>query len=113
MDAIFGRLQDELDQLGDRIRRGMDSSRLHLERSRLLGIRSRVAYKLGMLYYKKERGVEIVMGELDVLMKRMDDITAKVAKIDRELDDLWGRDAGVGEKPAPDAATAEAEINPS
>jgi hypothetical protein len=111
MSGIFDRLNAELDQIGDRVRGAFESSKLHLERSRLIGLRSKAAYKLGMLIYKKERGTDVNQAELDALFAQLDDITAQIAKVDRELDDVAGDAVTVSEQPAPAAETAEAEVS--
>ena len=110
MATIFERLRAELDELGDRMKEAVESSRLHLERSGLVGQRGKAAYRLGMMVYKKERGAEVSEAELDALFARLDDIGAKIAKIDRELDDLAGTTVSVDEQPAPPADTGEAEV---
>ena len=110
MSSIFDRLNTELDQIGDRVRTAFESSKLHLDRSRLIGLRSKAAYQLGMLTYRKARGTEVNQAELDAVYARLDDITAQLAKIDRELDDVHGDSASVGEQPAPPAEPAEAEV---
>ena len=112
MSSLFDRVRTELDQLGDRVKEAVESSKLHLERSALIGSRSKVAYKLGMMVYRKERGVEVNQGEIDALLAQMDDIAAKIAAIDRQLDDLAGEDIRVDEKPAPPGAPADAEHVP-
>ncbi len=111
MSTIFDRFRDELDQLGDRVKGAVESSRLHLERSALIGARSKLAYKLGMKVYRKERGGEANQADIDALFAKMDDIAAKIAVIDRELDGLDGETVRVDEKPAPPSDTAEAEVS--
>jgi hypothetical protein len=111
MSTIFDRFQSELDQLGDRVKDAVESGRLHVERSSHVATRGKIAYKLGMMVYRKERGTEVNQSELDALFAQMDDVTAKIAKIDRELDGLDGEDVRVDEKPAPPAETGEAEIS--
>ena len=110
MSSIFDRFRTELDQLGDRVKDAVESSKLHVERSSLVAVRSKVAYKLGMKVYKKERGGDINQAEIDALYAQMDDVTGKIAKIDSQLDDLEEDDVTVGEKPAPAAETGEAEV---
>lgn len=110
MASIFDRLNAELDQIGDRVRTAFESSKLHIERTRLLGLRSKAAYKLGMLVFKKERGGEVNQAEIDAVFATLDDITAQIAKLDRELDDVHGETVSVDEQPAPAAETAEAEV---
>ena len=110
MSGIFDRLNAELDQIGDRVRTAFESSKLQLDRSRLVAIRSKAAYKLGMLIYKKERGGEVNQPEVDAIMAQLDDITAKIAKLDRELEDVHGATVTVDEHPAPAAEPADAEV---
>ena len=111
MSSILDRLNAEIDQIGDRVRSAFESSKLHLERSRLVGLRSKAAYKLGMQTYKKARGAEVNQGEIDALYAQLDDITEKIATIDRELDEAAGESVRVDEQPAPKADTAEAEVS--
>ena len=111
MAGIFDRLNSEIDQLGDRVRTAFESSKLHLERSRLIGIRSKAAYKLGMAVYKKERGGEVNQAELDAIFAKLDDIAAQIAKLDREIDAVHADSVTVDEQPAPAAETAEAEVS--
>ena len=110
MSGLFDRLNAEIDQIGDRVRTVFESSKLHLDRSRLVGLRSKAAYKLGMLVFKKERGGEVNKAEIDAVMAKLDDIAAKIAEIDRELDDVQGETVSVDEQPAPPAEPAEAEV---
>src|SRR5262245_47821409 len=109
MASILDRLNAELDQLGDRVRSAFESSKLHLERSRLIGLRSKAAYKLGMALYKKERGGEVNQAEIDALFAKLDDITAQIAKVDREIDAVQAETVSVDEQPAPAAEPADAE----
>lgn len=111
MSSIFDRFRDELDQLGDRVKEAVESSKLHLERSALVGQRSKVAYKLGMLLYRKERGGTVDQPEIDALFAQMDDLVAKIAGIDRQLDGMEGESVRVDEQPAPAAQTGEAEVS--
>ncbi len=110
MSSIFDRLNAEMDQIGERVRGAFESSKLHLDRSRLIGLRSKAAYKLGMKVYKKERGAEVNQAEIDALYAQMDDIVGQIATIDRELDEAHGETVSVDEHPAPPAETAEAEV---
>jgi len=112
MASVFDRFRTELDQLGDRVKDAVASSKLHVERSSLVAVSSKVAYKLGMLVYRKDRGGEVNQGEIDALYAQMDDVSAKIATIDRELDGLDDDGVRVDEQPAPAAETAEAEIIP-
>ena len=111
MSGIFDRINSELDQLGDKVRTAFESSKLHLERSKLIGVRSKAAYKLGMATYKKERGGEVNQAEIDALFAKLDDITAQIAKLDREIDAVHADSVRVDEQPAPAAETAEAEVS--
>ena len=113
MSSIFDRVNAELDEIGQRVRTVFESSRLHLDRSALVGQRSKAAYQLGMLVYRKERGGEVNQAEVDALFARLDDIAAQIAKIDRDLDQVHGDTVHVDEQPAPPADAAEAEVKKS
>lgn len=111
MGSILDRLNAELDTIGDRVRTAFESSKLHLERSRLLGIRGKTAYKLGMMVYRKERGQEINQAELDALFAKMDDVTAQIESLDKEIDSVHADGVTVDEQPAPPAEPADAEVS--
>ncbi len=108
--SIFDRFKTEIDQLGDRVKEAVESSKLHVERSSLVAVRSKIAYRLGMMTYKKERGGEVNQGEIDAIFGQMDDVSAKIAKIDRELDGMDDDPVHVDEKPAPPAEPGDAEV---
>lgn len=112
MSSLFDRVRAELDEFGDRVKDAVESSKLHLERSSLIGLRGKIAYKLGMMVYRRDRGGEVTPAEVDALYAQMDDVAAKIAKIDKEIDGLGTDDVRVDEKPAPPADTAEAEVIP-
>jgi len=114
MSTIFDRFRDELDQIGDRVRDAVESSRLHLDRSKYVGLRSKAAYKLGMLVYKRERGTAVEQGEVDTLMMELDEIAGKIAEIDRKLEGLGDEDkeeVKVEEQPAPPTTPGDAEVS--
>lgn len=111
MASILDRLNAEIDQLGDKVRTAFESSKLHLERSRLIGLRSKAAYRLGMRVYKKERGGEVNQAEIDALFAKLDDITAQIANVDRKIDAVNAETVTVDEQPAPAAEPAEAEVS--
>jgi uncharacterized coiled-coil DUF342 family protein len=110
MTSILDRLNAEIDQIGDRVRTAFESSKLHIERSRLVGLRSKAAYKLGMQTYKKERGAEVNQAEIDALFSKMDDSVEKIATLDREIDSVHAEKATVSDQPAPPSEPAEAEV---
>jgi len=112
MSDIFSRLRNELDEFGDRVKDAVESSRLHLERSGLVGRRSKLAYQLGMMVYRNERGGEKNQAELDSLFSRLDEVSEKIAEIDRQLDEQAGRTVRVDEKPAPAGEPGEADVSP-
>lgn len=107
--SIFDRFKTEIDQFGDRVKEAVESSKLHVERSSLVAVRSKIAYRLGMTIYKKERGGEGNQAEIDAIFSQMDDVSAKIAKIDRELDGLAEETPAAAETPAPAPAPAAAE----
>ena len=109
--SIFDRFKTEIDQLGDRVKEAVESSKLHVERSTHVAVRSKIAYRLGMTVYKKERGGEVNPAEIDAIFAQMDEVFAKIAKVDRELDGMEGDAAHVDEKPAPAAEAGEAEVS--
>jgi hypothetical protein len=115
MSTIFDRFRDEIDQIGDRVRDAVESSKLHLDRSKYVGLRSKAAYKLGMLIYKRERGTIVEQGQVDALITELDEISGKIAEIDRKLEGLCDDDAEdevkVEEQPAPPTTPGDAEVS--
>ncbi|MEO8449666.1 MAG: hypothetical protein ABI647_07755 [Gemmatimonadota bacterium] len=111
MSSIFDRMKEELDQLGDKVQDAMKSSKLHVERSTLVGLRAKIAYKLGMMVYKKERGTDVNQAELDAIFAQMDDVTGRIAKIDGDLEEIREDDDRSGE-PTPPPAPPEPPAPP-
>ena len=113
MSSLFDRVREELDHLGDRVSDALKSSQLHLERSSLTAVRGKAYLKLGRLVYRKERGGEAPQAELDALYAQLDDLTAKITKIDEDLEKEKASGAPAAEAPAPAAAPSEAPKEPT
>lgn len=109
MSNVFDRLNDELDQVGQRLRAAIEVSRLQAEKAGLVALRSRAAYQLGLVAHARERGDTVPPGEYERLVARMDDLTHQISEIERRISAEGGHEETVHEKPAPAAEPVEAE----
>lgn len=110
MTTVFDRLSAELEGIGDRLRSALEESRLRAERAGLHAKKSKAAYKLGLLAYAREKGSETEAGAWEKMVARMDDLSARIAELDRKIAEEEGEESSVHEKPAPEAEVADAEI---
>jgi len=110
MPDVLDRLRAELDQIGDKVQRGFEQGRLHLERARVGAVRDGVAKDLGLLVYQRLRGQAVDDARYDALLERMDKLQEELAKIERDLATVKGETVSVGEDPAPPTEPAEAEV---
>lgn len=107
MSSVFERLNQELEQVGDRLRNALEVSRLQAEKAGLVALRSRAAYQLGMAAHARAHGDAEPAGEYDRLVARMDDLTHQISEIERRIGELGGHEETVHQKPAPQADDAE------
>lgn len=110
MPDVLDRLRAELDELGDKMQRGFEQGRLHLEKARVGAVRDGVAKDLGLLVYQRLRGQAVDDARYDALLARMDKLQEELAKIERDLATVKGERVSVGEDPAPPAEPAEADV---
>jgi hypothetical protein len=67
------------------------------------------ARDLGLLYHQKKRGDGADKEQIETMLTRLDDLKSKIAELEEQIRDARAA-ATVGEEPAPEADTAEAEI---
>lgn len=113
MTTIFDRFRSELDHLGDKMKEGLETGRLHIEKARVTSNRNDAARELGLLTYQKARGTAADEARAETLMTRLDELQAELARLDRELAAVRAETVSVGEDPPPPSQTAESEVQPS
>jgi hypothetical protein len=112
MSTVFDRLNAELEEMGERLRSVLEGSKLKAEKAGLVAKKGKAAYRLGLLAYAREKGSVTEPGEWEKVVARMDDLTARISELDRKIAEEEGEDVAVHEKPAPDAAEAEVNVEP-
>lgn len=111
MSDVLERLNAELEQMGERLRSALEGSRLRAERAGVVASRSKAAYKLGLLAYDRAKGREPAADDWDAAVARMDELTSRIAELDRRIADEEGGDGpDVHDTPAPDAEVVDAEV---
>ncbi len=111
--SLLDRISGELDHFGKRVQDALEVGRLQMERSRLQGVRSSTASRLGLMVFQRERGGEFNLGEYDAVMAQLDDLSARIAKVERDMVVARGEAAAAAETPAPAAAPNQAEGSPA
>lgn len=107
MAQLFDRLNRELETFGKRAQAALDDGKLQIELLRHRRQRDRAAIELGMLVYRRERGVEVEARRIDAVMLRLDDLTAEITSLEERIVARKGS-ASAG-APPPQAADAVAD----
>jgi hypothetical protein len=85
MSGILDKLNKELEQFGRRAQAALDEGKLQLERMRLRREQDEAARQLGMLHFRKTRGQEIDVLELDAYLVKLDNLAASIAQVERDI----------------------------
>jgi len=109
MANLFDRLNKELEDFGKKAQSAFDEGRVRLDLMRLRRKQDNTARDLGLLYYQKKREGEVDKSQIEALLKRMDDVRKNIEELEEQLRNAKAA-ADVGEQPAPEAETAEAEV---
>ncbi|TDJ57356.1 MAG: hypothetical protein E2O47_00220 [Gemmatimonadetes bacterium] len=109
MANLFDRLNKELEDFGKKAQSAFDEGRVRLDLMRLRRKQDNTARDLGLLYHQKKRGDGADKEQIETMLTRLDDLKSKTAELEEQIRDARAA-ATVGEEPAPEADTAEAEI---
>lgn len=109
MANLFDRLNKELEDFGKKAQSAFDEGRVRLDLMRLRRKQDNTARDLGLLYHQKKRGDGADKEQIETMLTRLDDLKSKIAELEEQIRDARAA-AAVGEEPAPEADTAEAEI---
>jgi hypothetical protein len=113
MASIFDKLNSELESIGRKAEKAIDTGRLQIEKFRLQRERDEAAKKLGYLIHQKERGRTIDPLEIDAWLVRIDVLEESIQKVEREMATSKGEVVSVSTEPPPASAqTAESEVVP-
>jgi hypothetical protein len=109
MANLFDRLNRELEDFGKKAQSAFDEGRVRLDLMRLRRKQDNTARDLGLLYYQKKRKGDADKAQIEALLTRMDEVREGIEEFEEQLRNAKAA-ADVGEEPAPDAETAEAEV---
>lgn len=94
---LMDRLNQELEAFGKRAQTALDEGKLQLELLRLKRQRNNSARDLGFLFHQRERGGDVEGRRIDSLLVRLDDLTADIAKLERQIAAVRGETVSVGD----------------
>lgn len=109
MSNLFDRLNKELEDFGKKAQSAFDEGRVRLDLMRLRRKQDNTARDLGLLYHQKKRDGEVEKSQIEALLTKMDDVRKGIEEFEEQLRNNKAA-ADVGEQPAPDADTADAEV---
>lgn len=86
MTTFIDRIDQGIERMAHGLRDGVERGRLGLEKTRLLSERRRIAAELGLLTWRKTRGkAEASVEDREALCLQLDDVEARLDKVEREL----------------------------
>lgn len=91
--ALFDRLNRELEVFGRRAQAALDEGKLQIELLRLRRQHDNAARELGLLVYRRERGLGAELGRIDALMTRLDHLKEEIERIERRAREQRGAPA--------------------
>ncbi len=116
--GLIDRISSGINLLADRTNQALDEGRLRLELMRVRRRRDNLARDLGYIAFRQAKGTAPADGEVDALVRRMEDCDAEIAKLDEQVRQVRpaagaaGGDGGAtpgqgtGDGPAPDVPPA-------
>lgn len=83
--TLFDRLNRELEAFGKKAQAALDEGKLQIELLRVRRRKDNTARDLGLLVHRRERGGNLEPGRIDVLMARLDDLQAEIARLELQI----------------------------
>ena len=83
--TLFDRLNHELEAFGKKAQAALDEGKLQIELLRVRRRKDNTARDLGLLVHRRERGGNLESGRIDVLMTRLDDLQAQIARLELQI----------------------------
>ncbi|HEX2609378.1 MAG TPA: hypothetical protein VHK68_00115 [Gemmatimonadales bacterium] len=83
--TLFDRLNQELEAFGKKAQAALDEGKLQIELLRVRRRKDNTARDLGLLVHRRERGGNLEPGRIDVLLARLDDLQADIARLELQI----------------------------
>lgn len=83
--GLIDRISTGINRLADRTNQALDEGRLRLELMRVRRRRDNLARDLGYITFRQAKGTPPADGEVDALVRRIEDCDADVAKVEQQL----------------------------
>jgi len=108
--GLIERISSGINMLADRTNQALDEGRLRLDLMRVRRRRDNLARDLGFITFRQVKGTPPADGEVEALVRRMEDCDAEIGRLEQQLRQVRRQDtaaAGGGEStPGQDAADA-------
>jgi hypothetical protein len=83
--GLIERISTGINRLADRTNQALDEGRMRLDLMRARRRRDHLARDLGFVTFRQVKGAPPADGEVDGLVRRMDDCDADIAKLEQQL----------------------------
>ena len=110
--GLIERISTGINRLADRTNQALDEGRLRLDLLRVRRRRDNLARDLGYLTFRQAKGSPPGEGEVDALVRRMDDCDAEIAKLDLQLSQVRAAGGAGAGTPAPEQGSTDAGPSP-
>lgn len=88
--GLIDRISTGINRLADRTNQALDEGRLRLDLMRARRRRDNLARDLGYITFRQAKGAPPVEGEVDALVRRMEDCDADIAKLEHQVQQVRG-----------------------
>jgi hypothetical protein len=99
--TLFDRLNQELEAFGKKAQAALDEGKLQIELLRHRRRRDNAARDLGLLIYRRERGKDAEPRRIEMLMSRIDDLEADIARLEQQISEGRRGSGSSSNRPAP------------
>jgi multidrug efflux pump subunit AcrA (membrane-fusion protein) len=111
--TLFDRLNQELEAFGKKAQAALDEGKLQIELLRVRRRKDNTARDLGLLVHRRERGGNLEPGRIDVLLARLDDLQADIARLELQISQARRKSPAVASAVVDTHATTAAGSDPS
>jgi hypothetical protein len=111
--GLFDRISSGISLLADRTNQALDEGKLRLDLMRVRRRRDNLARDLGYITFRQAKGTPPGEGEVDALVRRIEDCDADIGRVEAQIQQLRRREGSTGgDGSAPGQGTGDAGPTP-
>src|SRR5215207_6938943 len=111
MSNIIDRLNHELETFGRKAQAALDEGKLQIELLRVKRQQDSTARDLGLMFHRRERGIDTEPRRIDSLLARLDTLQREIARLEREIATTKGETVTMNQDPASAPSAAPIDVD--